>query len=100
MVPGPGYCHHEKLEWFLDQDIAIKSSWNGSWTRILPSSVAGMVPGPGYVAGRPGYCHQEYLEWFLNQDIAIKSSWNCSWTRIWPSRVAGMVPGPGYCHQE
>ena len=48
MVPGPGYCHQEKIEWFLDQDMAIKSSWNGSWTRMLSSRVARMVPGPGY----------------------------------------------------
>ena len=45
MVPGPGNGH-QKLEWVLDQDIAIKSSWNGSWYRILPSIVAGMIPGP------------------------------------------------------
>ena len=48
MVPGPGYGHLEYLERFLDQGMAIKSSWNGSWTRIWPSRVAGMVPGPGY----------------------------------------------------
>ena len=90
MVDGPGYGH-QKLEWVLDQDIAIKSSWNGSWYRILPSRVAGMIPGPRYG-------HQEWLEWFLDQDIAIKSSLNGSRNRILPSRVAGMVPGPGYCH--
>ena len=80
--------------------MTIKSSWNGSWTRILPSREGRMVPGPGY-------CNREQLEWFLDQDIAIKCGWNgswsriCSWkTRILPSNVAGMVPGPGYCHQE
>ena len=60
-------------------DMAIKSSWNGSWSRILPSRVARMVPGPRYG-------HTEELEWFMDHEMA--------------TRVAAMVPGPGYCHQE